>query len=236
MDTHLNMITMVRLILFTCMLVVATSCTQDTKSLPELANARAEDQTANSANILAEEKTLTIEEQLVEIKAEYALISQEMQGEVYTKDSIAYSCEEDVFFGDALLYSDAEETRLVIINSVFGDHAGETEYWYLKNGKPFFVLQEMGTWQFGGPLTVDESGEEVLGTIDKVEQLRYYIAEGKVIRKLRKAFEIKSWEDSPGADEIPNEEVATDGALPASYEVVEQLITSRKIPCEAILE
>lgn len=172
------------------------------------------------------------EEQLAEIKAEYALISQEMEGEVYAADTVRYVCEAGVMEGEMLLYSDSEALRLVINSFSMGDHGGKIEYWYFKDSIPFFVLEETGTWQFGGPYREDEHGDQIVGSIDKIEQQRYYIAEGKVIKQLSKAFEIRSWEESPTADEVPNREVPTDGDLPEGYAVVKAAILTGAVNCD----
>lgn len=226
-----------RSFLLISLLALLTACGSDKESAtapePSTAPAFAPERKATPAPEAAP-VPLSLEEQIAVIKSEYALISQEMEGEVYTADTIRYSCEEGMTDGEVLLYSDSEALRLVVNSLSLGDHAGMIEYWYFKEGEPFFVLEEIGSWQFGGPYREDEDGNQIMGSIDRIEQTRYYIAEGKVVRELNKAFEIKSWEDSPTADQVPNKEVPTAGDLPEGYESIKAAINTGKMDCDLI--
>lgn len=176
----------------------------------------------------------TPEEQIAAIRDEYDLIAREMAADVYTMDSLIYACEDRMVSGEVLRFRDAEEIRVVINSYAMGDHSGKTEYWYFQEGEPFFVLVETGAWSFGGPLEVDDNGIESPGTIDKIEQRRYYIVAGKVTRELHKAVEVKSWEEGPTIDEVPNVAVTPSDQLPAGADFIMEAMLKKEVDCSKL--
>lgn len=146
-------------------------------------------------------------------------------------DSIAYTCDDQMISGEVLLFADTEETKVVINSFSVGDHSGSTEYWYFSDGAPFFVLEESGVWSFGGPMQADENGRELPGTIDTIEQRRYYIVDGKVVRELRKEVTLKSWEEGPSIDDIPNQTVQPPGGLPAGADLIRAAMEKGEVDC-----
>ncbi|MFK7950578.1 MAG: hypothetical protein AB8G11_23535 [Saprospiraceae bacterium] len=159
-------------------------------------------------------KTLTDEadngdeaiDRIEQIRADYAATMEKLDNGTLKKISKEFECEEDHGGGTLTRYFNGDEIELLEY-SIGGEHAWNIQKIYFKNAKPYFVFVEEGAWYFGGEDGTDDSGEN---TVDDIEEIRYYLEDGKVIRKLSKKYLIKSWEEKPKINEIPNKTV-TDG-------------------------
>lgn len=177
------------------------------------------------------------DEQLIGfIRNEYTAVAGEVTREVLLVDSLEYQCADPA--GQFWVYSDpeTEESRLIVNSYSLGDHYGVTEYWYLSEGEPFFLLREAGSWRFGGAMTTDDAGNEVPGTIDEITEERFYVHEGRILRHLRKEYTIESWREIPDPNEVPNVTVEPPGELPRTLEWVGLSEEDWTVDCDKIDE
>lgn len=138
-----------------------------------------------------------------QIRADYGATMEKLNKGDLKKITKDFSCEEDPAEGTLTRYYEGEQV-VILEHSIGHEHGWISQKIYFKNGQPYFVFAEVGSWYFGGPEKTDDSGEN---TIDDISETRYYIHEGNVIRKLNKKYLIKSWEAKPKIDKIPNKTV-----------------------------
>jgi hypothetical protein len=137
------------------------------------------------------------------IRADYGATMKRINKGSLKKSEKEFSCEEDAAEGTLIRYYNGDEIE-VIEYTLGWEHGWESQKIYFKNGQPYFVFEEEGSWHFGGPEGTNDAGEN---TVDDINETRYYIESGKVIRKLNKKYQIKSWEAKPKISEIPNKTV-----------------------------
>ncbi len=135
------------------------------------------------------------------IRDKYLDIQKEVDAGTLRKDVVKYNCEVDPGSGELTRYFKDDE--VVLVQLFEGeDHYATTKRFYLENGKPFFVYEQETKWQFGGPVNNTNPN-----TIDKVMEQRFYLKDGKVIRQLKKNYEVHSWETPVKSQDIANEEL-----------------------------
>lgn len=154
---------------------------------------------------LAKEKTNDLapegSDQITNIRTNYARIQKQIEEGKLREEIKTFECKNDPGGGELIRYYDGKD--LVAISLDQGsEHSWEVKKIYLVNNEPFFVFEEKGYWQFGGPLN-----EDAPNTIDNIQETRYYLKEGEIIRKLVKDYKIKSWEKETDSAEVPNENV-----------------------------
>lgn len=141
-----------------------------------------------------------------QIRADYAATMAKITKESLKKLTKEFSCEEDGAEGTLTRYYNGDEIEMLEYALGY-EHGWESQIIYFKNGQPYLIFEEEGSWRFGGPEVKSEAGEN---TVDDISETRYYIESGKVIRKLNKKYQIKSWEAKPKVNEIPNK-IVTEG-------------------------
>ena len=225
-----------RSFLLLSLLLLITACGNDTPSATNGISA-SEPPVAASLSEPATENTLPAEQEQIDlIRSEYELIAREFQAEVYAKDSIVYDCYDEPVDGQFDYYVDQTGALRLATNSyTLGDHMGVLEHWYFRDGTPFFMLREEGSWRFGGELEVDEEGNEYPGTVDNIAEHRFYFADGALIRHLVKEYEIKSWEEAPDPASLPNETVAHNGEMPETWPWVKDMVENRTLDCGKVV-
>ncbi|WP_235297422.1 hypothetical protein [Portibacter marinus] len=164
-----------------------------------------------------------------QIQMKYQKTRSWLESAVIDSTAKPYECEGDPISGKIIHYAKDGEIIAVKHETMMGDHSGSTHIYYLDQGHIYFVYQIDGGWSFGGPLTKDENGFDVPGTIDRIEENRFYIQDGKVIKQLHKAFELKSWEEKSAAD-FPNKEVSPTQTFSELKKAFEELLAFKK-PC-----
>jgi hypothetical protein len=137
-----------------------------------------------------------------QIRADYGATMAKITKESLKKLTKEFSCEDDAE-GTLNRYYNGDELEMLEYTLGY-EHGWESQTIYFKNGQPYFIFEEEGSWHFGGPEGTTEAGEN---TIDDISETRYYIQSGKVIRKLNKKYQIKSWETKPKVNEIPNKTI-----------------------------
>lgn len=150
----------------------------------------------------ADEKVDVIEQ----IRANYAATIQKLDNGELQKITKEFECDNDPVTGALSRYMNGNEV-VFLEYSIGGEHGWRSQKIYFKDGEPYFVFAEDGTWYFGGPEGTDNTGEN---TVDDITETRYYLENGKVIRKLSKKYLIESWKAKPDVSKIPNQTV-TDG-------------------------
>jgi hypothetical protein len=151
---------------------------------------------ADEADDIAEEKIDIIEQ----IRANYGATMEKLDNGIFKKLSKDFDCEADPGGGTLTRYYNGEEIEMLEY-SIGYEHGWSSQKVYFENEVPYFIFVEEGYWSFGGGEGIDDSGEN---TIDDITEMRYYLENGKVIRKLSKKYLIKSWEAKPKINEIPN--------------------------------
>lgn len=100
-----------------------------------------------------------------------------------SKTTLIFECDQFPIDGEVNYYSNAEGVvQMIEDNYVLGDHEGKTLQYFLDEGKVYFQYMTIGSWVFGEGNT----------TIDNIEEYRYYIADDKLIRCLKKAYQVSS--------------------------------------------
>jgi hypothetical protein len=211
--------------LFSCLLLCLFACGADA---PE--SAPAAKPAVAIEPVVARE--LTEEEHIDIIRQDFADIGEKLAAGEFAVDSIDYNCEDMMQEGRFMIYSEGDDVRMATHDFSAGGHSGEVQYWYFRQGELFFHMRETGYWQFGGELTLQEDGSETPGTIDHLTEERHYIVDGKVVRKLFKEYQLKSWEVGVDPTTVPNTAVDTDGSLPDGYEWLTEVMKGRKVICK----
>jgi hypothetical protein len=176
-----------------------------TEEAPVDAAARTIPRATPSADLAKEEASGLVSkenDQIATIRANYARIQQQIEGAALKEDIKTFECKNDPGGGELIRYYDGKDLVAMSLNQG-SEHSWEVKTVYFVKNEPFFVFEEKGYWQFGGPLN-----EDAPNTIDNIQETRYYLNEGEVIRQLVKDYEIKSWEKETESAKIPNENIA----------------------------
>ncbi|MGI9651593.1 hypothetical protein [Chryseobacterium sp. RLHN22] len=149
-----------------------------------------------------------------EIKAEYAVLNNQLIAKKLDSTSFDYECEE--VSGNVVYYT--QNGELKSIKHFHADsHFSSVENYYLKNGKLYFIFKDDTLWSFDGGTT------EKPETKDEIEQQRIYIVNDKAIECLEKKFTIKSSaKNNPNPENIQNvpSENCSYSALQKTFEVL----------------
>lgn len=165
-------------------------------------NITTQKQEQNSSEITGAKEDENAVGVLATIKADYLLTQNRLKSGELRKETKGYDCEDTPGSGSLLRYYEADD--LVLMVHQFGsEHYWFSRHIFLKNGEPYFIYEEEGSWGFGGPLN-----EEKPNTIDKIKESRYYLENGNIIQHLQKSFEEKSWEAKRNRDEIANRKIS----------------------------
>jgi hypothetical protein len=181
------------------------------------------------------DQPLDVEATIESIRFVYEEIEGGKKSKTLQKDSVLIDCFEGEFVGTLYWYTREEQTVLVEFGVAQGDHGGIGESWYFRNGDPIFVFRESSYWQFDGPEREMPDGTMAMGTKDVFTEDRFYVHNGKVIRALTKDYEVLSWADEPtNPDNVPNQHMETDGALPETWDFVAEFIKTGRVDCELL--
>lgn len=134
------------------------------------------------------------------ITRQYEQVLAEMERGTLRVDSVLYECENEPESGMVKRHYRGDE-QVLVQWSRGSEHSWSDRQVFLDGGEPYFVLEELGSWSFGGPATKDETGTN---TIDQIREVRYYLQDGKIVQHLNKGYEIKSWEPEPDPAQIPS--------------------------------
>lgn len=141
-----------------------------------------------------------------QIRADYAATMEKLNNGTLKKLTKEFDCDGEPVGGTLTRYLNGDDIEIVE-HSFGGEHGWKSQKIYFKDGEPYFVFVEDGAWYFGGPDGTDDTGAN---TVDDITETRYYLENGKVIRKLSKKYLIESWKPKPDISKIPNKTV-TDG-------------------------
>lgn len=205
--------------------------------IPDTKKEVATEQAAPASATEAEdsEEPLKVDSTIEAIRAVYQETEAWKASGQLQKDTLAFACYEGEMDGEVILYVQAGEIVLVEYGLYQGDHGGSGESWYFREGEPVFVFVESSYWQFAGPEREAADGSMIQGTKDVVTEERYYVYEQKVIRSLTKDYEILSWADEPtNPDNVPNQLMEPDGELPNSWELIHDVIKTRRVDCTLV--
>lgn len=118
------------------------------------------------------------------------------------KETKEATCQNTEGTGRLVLYADDNEVVMTEYTEGIG-HSFTTTRMYFADGKLFFAFIEDEAWSFAG--TRDAEGNP--GVDSEITEHRYYLKDGKVIRRLEKSFSYRNWTDDPKSDAIPNKTV-----------------------------
>jgi hypothetical protein len=176
-------------------------------------------------------KVLTEEEALANIRTFYAETMAKLDAGTLKKDSIEYYCDEMAGGGFVILHSGAGKALMVENSYNMGDHYGQTDQWYFQDGKLVFLFSESGSWQFGGKMMRDADGNETPGSIDNIDENRYYFNDGSLIKHLAKSYKLESWKKATDPDKVPNETMPHNGEMPESLKFIKAVMATREVDC-----
>ncbi len=133
------------------------------------------------------------------IKQEYNLVNAQLTSKKLDSASFKYECDERS--GNVVYYSD--QGRLKVLKHFQADsHFSSAETYFVNDGKPYFIFQDVTVWSFDGGLPDKPE------TKDDVTEKRYYIVDNKAIQCLEKKYTLKSnSKNNPKSENIPNKEV-----------------------------
>ena len=136
------------------------------------------------------------------IRKRYARIGEMEAAGLLRCDSLAYQCQNEPINGlFTYCYAGDDLVRATHGRSI-GDHSFTTEEYYFDGAEMYFAHLREGGWQFAHP--PGATGEETVShTRDKVREERKYYADGNLIDRLFKSYELVSWEDRKPED-FPN--------------------------------
>ncbi|WP_124979824.1 hypothetical protein [Nonlabens xiamenensis] len=160
-----------------------------------------------------------------QIKSDYQAIRQKIDNNALTKNKESFTCTKKDGNGYLTTYRDGEQIVLLEYQEGIG-HTYTTKRIYLKDQQAFFVFETTETWS--------SSGQKEDGTIitnSEITEQRYYLEDGKILKKLIKSYNKDSADSDFSSDQIPNEVVenAADTTYPEMKEI-EQLLEGN-IPC-----
>ena len=177
------------------------------------------------------DEILTDEEAIADVRKFYAETTAKLAAGSLKKDSLAYSCEASMQEGQLTFYANAGGVVLVENSYGRGDHFGQTDHWYFKDGKLAFLFEEAGSWQFGGPMKEDEAGNQMPGTVDEITENRYYFNNGELVKHLAKSYKLESWKEALNPDTVSNETMPHNGETPESYKFISAVMVTRVVDC-----
>lgn len=159
-------------------------------------------QEQNNTEIIAAKEDENAVGVLATIKTDYLQTQNKLSSGQLRKETKGYDCNDTPGSGSLLRYFEGND--LILIVHQFGsEHYWFSKHIFLKNGEPYFIYEEEGSWGFGGP-----QNDEKPNTIDKIKENRYYLENGNVIQHLQKSFEEKSWETKQNRDKISNKKIS----------------------------
>ncbi len=181
---------------------VVTSKVDSINNLPENKKIITAKKQAENINPDLEAKELKTDDAVIaEIRAAYLQTQNLLADNKLRKETKTYDCAGDPGSGSLVRYYEGDELKLMI-HQFGSEHYWFSKHIFLSNGAPYFIYEEEGTWNFGGPHTAEQSN-----TIDKITEQRYYLQNGNLVQHLKKSFEVKSWEQKPNRDKIANKKM-----------------------------
>lgn len=134
------------------------------------------------------------------IRAEYSRIENLLSADKLRVVRKEIPCQQQD--GQLNLFRYYEGDEVVMIKTVTGiGHDFVTSRIYLDGGQPIFEYEE--DENFMGRPNADGS----MGTVSDMKETRIYVKDAEIIRKLKKSFTERSWENDPSSAEVPNQSV-----------------------------
>ncbi|MEL6671877.1 MAG: hypothetical protein AAFR61_06780 [Bacteroidota bacterium] len=142
-----------------------------------------------------------------DIRQQYAKIESLIQAQALQQKKQGFACDLEPYSATVIYHYDSTGIYRVDYSEAVGDHGGKSEKYYLWEGELFFMYREAGTWGFDGEVSMIE-GEAVQGTVDHIEEERFYFDGKKLLRCLHKAYSFYSRkDDNPDPATLPNKQV-----------------------------
>lgn len=151
-----------------------------------------------------------------DIRKEHAYLTSKIENGRMDSLSFNYNCREEIQ-GKVTYYSEKGQLRVIKHRYNEYSHFSATDTYFLKDGKPFFVLQDQLSWSF-----VDAEQ-----TKDDITEKRVYIIDNQPVHCLQKKFSVLSGAvDPPQSDKVSNEKIAC-GSLQPLFDDLEVLYVHR---------
>ena len=136
-----------------------------------------------------------------DIQKEYNYISSLIESGRMDSMAKNYNCRDEKK-GTITWFSENGQLRMIKHSYSEYDHYSASDYYYIKDGYPFFVYYKSISWFFSS----DEQGRQ--GTTDNITEKRFYIIDEKPVRCLEKKFKIVSTAvDKAKPESVVNKEV-----------------------------
>ena len=117
------------------------------------------------------------------IRALYNTTVKALDDKKLQKEVLLFECDEGPFLGETRYYAN-DQGDLVLVEHTFsaGDHGGTTQQYFLDGDALYFYFEDQSYWTFA------QDGKT---TIDHSKELRYYVADGQLIRCLEKKWKVE---------------------------------------------
>lgn len=184
---------MKKILLIPCFVILFSCENKNKNSNSEVQ--KSENTDSNSKNRVSENAS---PENIEEIKAEFAALNNQLITKKLDSSVFEYECNE--ITGNVVFYTSGGD--LQSIKHFYSDsHFSSVENYYMKNGKPYFILKQDAGWSFDG------GTPEKPETKDNIEEQRIYIVNDEAIACLEKKYTIRSGSaNNPNPENIKNAE------------------------------
>jgi|GEM_PF-1656111 hypothetical protein len=162
----------------------------------------------------------------------YAYLENQYQTGMLQRKDAVYECGK--INGRIELYNDKGDFAMAINSYNDGPQRSVTDRWYFTNGKPAHLFSESVTWEIAGPSVIDSNGNELPGIRTATAHYRYYLADGKTFKFLKKKWEHFNYRnDNVDPASVADEPAATDGAVPERIALVTTARETGVVDCAA---
>ncbi|KMQ61547.1 hypothetical protein ACM46_16180 [Chryseobacterium angstadtii] len=136
-----------------------------------------------------------------QIKKDYAALHAELESKKLSPAGFQYNCNEEPL-GEVTFYSDQGEIKVIEHSYAEHSHFSASERYFIKNGKPFFIVKQETEWSFDG------GTPEKPVTKDDIIETRIYLNDDRAVQCLEKKYTIRSDRKDPSAsDKVPGKKI-----------------------------
>jgi len=162
---------------------------------------------------------------------EYVRLDEQYHAGMLQRKDVTYQCGK--ILGRVELYTEDGKFAMAVNHYNDGDQRTVTDRWYLKDEAPVHFKSESITWEIQGPMVKQANGMETPGIRTATNEYRYYIADGKVFKFLKKSYEHFNYRsDNVDPATVANVPANTNGDIPARFAIVEAARETGSVACE----